>query len=63
MKKLAALIETEKCDVETDKISNVSECKAFPENKTITLIKKVKDSLCFNNINRNNDLFLFKIKE
>ena len=36
MKKLAALIET-------DKIRNVSECKAFPENKTITLIKKVKD--------------------
>ena len=24
-------------------IKNVSECKAFPENKTITLIKKVKD--------------------
>ena len=43
MEKLAALIETEECDVETDKIRNVSECKAFPENKTITLIKKVKD--------------------
>ena len=43
MKELAALIETEECDVETDKIRNVSECKAFPENKTITLIKKVKD--------------------
>ena len=42
MKKLAALIETEECDVETDKIKNVSECKAFPENKAITLIKKVK---------------------
>ena len=40
MKKLAALIETEECDVETDKIKNVSECKAFPENKTVTLIKK-----------------------
>ena len=43
MKKLAALIETEKCDVETDKNKNVSECKAFPENKKIALIKKVKD--------------------
>ena len=50
MKKLAALtvesdrfLETEECDVETDEIKNVSECKAFPENKTITLIKKVKD--------------------
>ena len=43
MKKLAALNETEECDVETDKIRNVSECKAFPENKTITLIKKLKD--------------------
>ena len=54
MKKLAALTEskrcleserflkTEKCDVETDEIKNISECKAFPENKTITLIKKVK---------------------
>ena len=48
MKKLAALIEserfleTEECDVETDEIKNVSECKAFPENKTITLIKKAK---------------------
>ena len=55
MKKLTALtesersleserfLETEECDVESDKIKNVSECKAFPENKTITLIKKVKD--------------------
>ena len=43
MKKSAALIETEECDVETDKIRNVSQCKAFPENKTIALIKKVKD--------------------
>ena len=43
MKKLAALIETEECDIETDEIRNVSECKAFPENKTVTLIKKVKD--------------------
>ena len=54
MKKLAALteskrsleserfLETEECDVETDEIKNVSECKAFRENKT-TLIKKVKD--------------------
>ena len=58
MKKLAALIETEGCDIETDEIRNVSECKAFPENKTVTLI-----SLCFNNINRNNDILLFKIKE
>ena len=44
MKKLAALIEserfleTEECDVKTDEIKNVSECEAFPENKTITLI-------------------------
>ena len=44
MTKLAALTESEKfletgeCDVETDEIKNVSECKAFPENKTITLI-------------------------
>ena len=43
MKTLVALIETEECDVETDKIRNVSECKAFPKKKTITLIKKVKD--------------------
>ena len=55
MKKLAALtksgrsleserfIETEECDVETDDIKNVSQCKAFPENKTITLIKNLKD--------------------
>ena len=43
MKTLAALIETEECDVETDQIRNVSECKAFPKNKTITFIKKVKD--------------------
>ena len=54
MKKLAALteserfleterlLETEKCDIQTDEIKNVSECKAVPENKTITLIKKVK---------------------
>ena len=39
MKKLAALIveEEEECDVETDEIKS-----AF-ENKTVTLIKKVKD--------------------
>ena len=43
MKKLAAFIETEECDVKTNNIRNISECKAFPENKTITLIKKVKD--------------------
>ena len=43
MKKFPALIETEECDVETDKIRNVCECKAFTENKTITLIKKVRD--------------------
>ena len=49
IKKLAALIETEECDVENGEIKNVSECKAFPENKTITLTeskrfpKKVKD--------------------
>ena len=55
MKKLAALtksersleserfFETGECDVETDKIKNVSECKASPENKRITLMKKVKN--------------------
>ena len=43
MKKLAALIETGKCDVEMDEIKDISECKAFPENKTKTLIKKVRD--------------------
>ena len=46
MNKLAAFIETEECDVETDKIRNVSECKAFPEKKK-TLIKKVKDCKLF----------------
>ena len=40
MKKLELkLIETEECDVETDEIKNVFKCKAFPENKTITLIR------------------------
>ena len=55
MKKLAALtesersleserfLETEECDVETGEIKNVSECKALSENRTITLIKTVKD--------------------
>ena len=43
MKKMAALIKTEECDAETDNTSNVSECNVFPENKTITLIKMVKD--------------------
>ena len=47
MKKLAALIETEECDVKTDENKNVSECKGFPQNKTITLIKKVKDCKAF----------------
>ena len=53
MKKLAALteserfLETEECDIEIDEIKNVSECKAFPENKTTTLIKKVKDCKLF----------------
>ena len=47
MKNVAALIETEECDVETDEIKNVSECKAFPENKTIILIKKVTDCKTF----------------
>ena len=51
MKKLPALIETEECDVETYKIRNGSECKAFPENKTITLIKKVKDCKPFIDVN------------
>ena len=36
-------LETEQSDVETNEIKNVSECKAFHENKTIILIKKVKD--------------------
>ena len=46
MKKLAALIEserfleTEEWDVETDE---TIECKELPENKTITLIKKIKN--------------------
>ena len=40
VKKLAAMIETEECGVETDEITNVSECKTFPKNKTKTLIKK-----------------------
>ena len=45
---MAALtVKTEECDVETGKIKNVSECKAFPENKTITLIKKIKDCKSF----------------
>ena len=43
MKKVTGYIETEEYDVETDKIRNNSECKAFPENKIITLIKKVED--------------------
>ena len=59
MKKLAAFtesersleserfLETEECDVEPDEIKNFSKCKAFPENKTITLIKKVKDCKLF----------------
>ena len=37
MKKLAASAETEECDIETDEIKSVS------ENKTVPLIKKVKD--------------------
>ena len=37
MKRLAALIETEECDVETDEIKNVF------KNKTVTLIKKNKN--------------------
>ena len=46
MKKLASLIKserflkTEECDVETDKIIK---CKTFSKNKTVTLIKRVKD--------------------
>ena len=56
MKKLAALIETEECDVETDDIKNISEFKAFPENKTVTLIKKVKNCKPFIGVSI---LFLF----
>ena len=37
MKKLAALIETEECDIETGEIKSVF------KNKTITLIKRIKD--------------------
>ena len=37
MKKKAASVEEEKCDIEIDEIKNVF------KNKTITLIKKVKD--------------------
>ena len=37
MKKLLALVEEEECDVETDEIKNVY------ENKTITLIKNIKN--------------------
>ena len=37
MKKLARLIQTEECDVESDEIKSVS------ENKTITLIKKINN--------------------
>ena len=47
MKKSAALIETKESYIKTAKIRNVSECKVFLENKTITLIKKVKDSKSF----------------
>ena len=39
MKKLARLIQTEECNVETDKIKNIS--KVFFKNKT--LIKKVEN--------------------
>ena len=56
MKKLAVLIETEECDVETDDIKNVSEFKAFPENKTVQLIKKVKNCKPFIGVSI---LFLF----
>ena len=57
MKKLAALIE-EECDVET------SEKIRSNENKRVTLIKKIKNCKPFIIvINRNNDLFLFKVKE
>ena len=35
-------LETEECNIETDEIKNVSECKPFPENKTTTLIKKLE---------------------
>ena len=36
MKKLAALVEEGECDVETDEIKSIS------ENKTVTLVKKIK---------------------
>ena len=41
MKQLAALVENEECYIETDKIKSVS------ENKTLTLIKKIKDCKTF----------------
>ena len=37
MKKLASLTETEECDVKTDEIKNVF------KNKTVILIKKIKN--------------------
>ena len=53
MKKLAALVdserslETKEWDFRTDEIKNVSECKAFPGTKTVTLIKKGKNCKSF----------------
>ena len=44
MKKLARLIDFEKCDVETDEIKDIK-CKILPKNKT--LIKKVENSKPF----------------
>ena len=43
MKKLASLVEEEECDVETDEIKSISECRAFPDNKTVGLIKQIED--------------------
>ena len=42
MKKLARVIDFEKCDVETDEIKNIFDCKTFFKNKT-TLIKKINN--------------------
>ena len=44
MKKLAALIEFEECDIKTDEIKSVS------ENKTVTLIKKIKNCKPFTGV-------------
>ena len=41
MKTLAALIETEECDIETS--GKVTEFKAISENKTVTIVKEIEN--------------------